>query len=242
MKCIVALVACALLSLGFVHMASASFDPKRVRFINSVQPKDGTKAPNLLFRGNLPVTNGTFPLDTVIATLSNAAQEQGHQFPKQFYFVDLSLLDPLEFKDELVLIEFFKNNPNVGKYINWITVGDLIGPSMVLQPKREKMAKNISAWQPDNLPEKMNMLDNLLEATYDIPRVFYIHCEAGMDRTGEMSGSYYLHALNMTFKDALAIDNSIETRNISIYSQNAFQWYCYYLQYTTEAWRDCTLP
>lgn len=44
--------------------------------------------------------------------------------------------------------------------------------------------------------------------------VIYIHCEAGMDRTGEMSGSYYLHGLNMTFEAALAVDNSVETRNM----------------------------
>ena len=63
-----------------------------------------------------------------------------------------------------------------------------------------------------------------------------------MDRTGEMSGSYYMHSMNMTFHDALAIDNSIETRNISIYSQNAFQWYCYFLQQTRDPWRHCALP
>ena len=28
----------------------------------------------------------------------------------------------------------------------------------------------------------------------------------------------------------------------SIYSQNAFQWYCYFLQYTSQPWRDCSIP
>lgn len=50
----------------------------------------------------------------------------------------------------------------------------------------------------------------------ELPRVIYIHCEAGMDRTGEMSGSYYLHGLNLTFADALAIDNSVESRNMCV--------------------------
>lgn len=54
--------------------------------------------------------------------------------------------------------------------------------------------------------------------------------------------SYYMHAQNMTFQQALAIDVSIEPRNISIESQNAFQWYCYYLSYTSKPWLDCSLP
>jgi hypothetical protein len=28
----------------------------------------------------------------------------------------------------------------------------------------------------------------------------------------------------------------------SIYSQNAFQWYCYFLQSTIQPWQDCTIP
>lgn len=45
----------------------------------------------------------------------------------------------------------------------------------------------------------------------------------------ELSGSYYLYALNWSFPVALNYDDHVEARNISIESQNAFQWYCYYL-------------
>ena len=40
-----------------------------------------------------------------------------------------------------------------------------------------------------------------------------------MDRTGELSGSYYMHGLNMTFHNALAIDDSVETRNMLVASE-----------------------
>jgi protein-tyrosine phosphatase len=68
-----------------------------------------------------------------------------------------------------------------------------------------------------------------------------MHCEVGMDRTGEVSGSYYMYAQNTTFSAALAFDNSLESRNISIYSQNGFQWYCYNLFYTTQPWQQCRI-
>ena len=31
------------------------------------------------------------------------------------------------------------------------------------------------------------------------------------------------------------------TRRSSIYSQNAFQWYCMHLQLTSEPWQDCSI-
>ncbi len=95
-----------------------------------------------------------------------------------------SLLDPFEYKDAKVEIEFFRNNPSLGEYLNWIIVGDLVGPDVIPEPKRRERALNISGWQPDNLPSKMTQIHAMLDATYDIPRVIYMHCEAGMDRTG----------------------------------------------------------
>ncbi len=39
--------------------------------------------------------------------------------------------------------------------------------------------------------------------------------EAGTDRTGEMSGSYYITYLDWSFQTALSYDDHIENRNIS---------------------------
>ncbi len=60
--------------------------------------------------------------------------------------------------------------------------------------------------------------------------VLYIHCEAGEDRTGEVSGSYYMTYLNMTFDQALAIDNGNTNRDIRCMSARELIWYCFYLQ------------
>ena len=38
--------------------------------------------------------------------------------------------------------------------------------------------------------------------------------QAGTDRTGEVSGAYYMRYLNMTFTDALYIDNHVQDRDM----------------------------
>jgi hypothetical protein len=58
----------------------------------------------------------------------------------------------------------------------------------------------------------------MTEPPVTLPQVIYMHCEAGTDRTGEVSGAYYLKWLNMTFPEALHVDNTIQNRNMSKYS------------------------
>ncbi|EGD76008.1 hypothetical protein PTSG_00716 [Salpingoeca rosetta] len=235
---VVAVVLCAWVTLAH----AGSFDPNRLRFIKAVHVPEYNHY-NMLFRGDLPITkNRTFAYDELTTTMRKAAKEAANlTLPSKFYLIDLSLLDPLEFPDQIVEENFFKKNPDLGQYINWLTVGDVVHPDSLGPKLREKMARNLTNWQLDKLPTRMAEIDQFLGVQRDIPHIIYIHCEAGMDRTGEMSGSYYMHALNMTFQHALAIDNSLETRNISIYSQNAFQWYCYFLYYTKDSWRNCKL-
>ena len=68
--------------------------------------------------------------------------------------------------------------------------------------------------------------------------------EKGMDRTGEVSGSYYMAYLDWTFEQSLYYDDhEIENRTINIPNRNAMQWYCYYLQdnsFPNAA--NCSLP
>jgi hypothetical protein len=80
----------------------------------------------------------------------------------------------------------------------------------------------------------MDKMQALLQAFSSVPRVIYSHCEvssnqgaesqqgslsysqAGMDRTGEMSGSYYMRYLNLTLPQALSVDLTVESRNMCV--------------------------
>jgi len=55
---------------------------------------------------------------------------------------------------------------------------------------------------------------DILNQKTDKPTIIYAHCEHGADRTGEFSGSYYIHYKNMTLKQALDLDNKIAGREI----------------------------
>jgi protein-tyrosine phosphatase len=149
----------------------------------------------------------------------------------------------LEVVDTNIEKQFFKQNPNLGSFYHYPIVGDLLAPDSVSSSIRKSMASSLPKWQVDNLPKAMDTLHQLLNTQYEVPTVIYIHCEAGMDRTGEVSGSYYMRYLNWPFQYALSYDNTcIENRNISNFSRNSFQWYCYYLQISQHQNQDCTLP
>lgn len=66
---------------------------------------------------------------------------------------------------------------------------------------RQDLAENF-VWAVDKLPQRTREMKKMLDATYDRPRAFYVHCEAGCDRTGEFCGSYRLENLNFTMADA----------------------------------------
>lgn len=71
--------------------------------------------------------------------------------------------------------------------------------------------------------------------------------QAGEDRTGELSGAYYITYKNMSFAAALTLDDSINPdengRSISCLARNGFQWYCLHLLYTGAYNLDeCVVP
>ena len=68
------------------------------------------------------------------------------------------------------------------------------------------------------------MLNNGTGSSGSTPIVIYVHCEAGEDRTGEISGAYYMQYLKWTFLTALDYDNHIESRHIQNASMHALQW------------------
>mmetsp|Transcript_87431 Transcript_87431/g.131146 ORF Transcript_87431/g.131146 Transcript_87431/m.131146 type:complete len:188 (-) Transcript_87431:9-572(-) len=133
-----------------------------------------------------------------------------------------------------------------GKYVKWPIWGNLMMPDFFDNDTRTEMAIDLPNWQHDKLAEKIPELRQLLYTYNNITTVIYIHCDAGMDRTGEVSGSYYIRYLQWSFHEALYYDdNAIEGvngRNIHVASRNGLQWYCYYLADTNQVPNNCTLP
>jgi len=232
---------CVLLLLAAVE-GSSTFNPSRCKLIDQTTPGAlSSNVTNYLVRGNLPFdSDGNFAWSEINSTLHQMIPGM----PEDYVMLDLSLLNDSEFLENETEKKFFRRNPQLGQYLNWPIWGNVIMPDLVSPDKLAQMASNLSNWQHDNLPDKMTKLRNLLYTDNGVTTVIYIHCDAGMDRTGEVSGSYYMRWLNWTFHEALYYDdNAIEDRNIHVASRNALQWYCYNLVDTQQMPNNnCTLP
>jgi hypothetical protein len=68
-----------------------------------------------------------------------------------------------------------------------------------------------------------------------------MHCWTGLDRTGEVYGSYLMSIRNWTYRRALDFNNLlIEGFPTRTWSRNGLNWYCWYLFHSNGQGGDCT--
>lgn len=195
---------------------------------------------NYLFRGNEPVRGGRFDWNWTVSNLREGAALRNVTLPEKFYLIDFCLLG-IEADDIAAEKKFFDENPSKGLFFNWPILGSPLKPSWFGKSLRKQMATKIEGI--DKLPETVELLQKYLAtSTQDIPVVVLIHCEAGKDRTGEVSGAYYLSGLQWNFKQTNYYDNKCVEgkRDISWFSSNALQWYCWRLYYGGRKELDCS--
>jgi len=227
-----------ILLVTFVVMVySHTFNPSVVHFV------DKSPNGNWLFRGNEPKnTSNVFAIDELYTTLRTVAKaETNYSLPEDFYILDFNL-DGAEIEDTILESKFFEKNPNVGNVTHWLTLGDAFPPEFYTEAERKQKAITLGSWQYDNLPKRVLVLRDYLYSSGPRPLVIYVHCECGIDRTGEIIGSYYMAYRSFpSFKAAWDLDNKIGGRQMLPWSVFALQWYCYYLQYAQNYAVDCSL-
>jgi len=224
------------LTVFFFMASSQSFD--RFKFIDK---DDQTQT--YLFRANELVYNGTLAFDWLVSGIKYAANASGlSNFPDKFFVIDFCLLS-IELTDWTTEEDFFSSNPSLGKFVHEPIIGSITNPMWFSESIRKTLAEDTSSF--DNLPKTISTLVDLLHSTNTMPTAILIHCEAGKDRTGEVSGSYYISQQNVTFNQALYYDDKcVEgSRDIETASMWAFEWYCWYLKWGGDqkyADLDCT--
>jgi hypothetical protein len=183
-----------------------------------------------------------FAYDELKQYMAEEALQQNLTLPSTYYLIDISFLVFVEAPDLEIEQNFFQKRPDLGMMLNFPLMGMCMSPVGIPDAVRAPMAAELNNWTWDKLPNLAPLLRKFLETSRDIPTVIYIHCEAGKDRTGEVSGAYYLQYLKWQFKDAVAFDyNSPPQRQISPDMLNGLQWFCYYLQYQLQYDVDCNL-
>ena len=227
---LITVIAAYLCWIGLV-VNCENFHPDRIRLIDTFQ---GEYYSNYLFRGNMPVIDKKFCYEELIKTLGKVLQTHNFSLPSSYYMLDVSYINsyiPGEKEDFQTEKEFWEANSEKGQLLHWPIVGSLVRP-----PGDVSVIKDIINYYMkstlDRLDVKLPVLHHALSTEHlNVSWFIYTHCEAGVDRTGEVSGAYYMQYLHMTFGDAVKVDNTITNRDMYEDSRNELQWYCYYLKF-----------
>lgn len=209
------------------------FDRHRLHMVDKV-------GPNLLFRGNSPLSKdySKFDYDSIISEMQKVSCKRGIIFPETFVMLDVSLLDPDVYDDQFCLNierEYFKQNPNHGMLLNWIVLGETINPdNMSNKTEMRNMAKDLNQWSHDKVPYLVQMLGEYMNMHNYTPLVIYLHCMAGVDRTGEIAGAYALRYRHANLKSVIKQDTEYNNGHLAPgpHAMNGLLWYNEYLKVT----------
>lgn len=174
----------------------ATFRPDRTRFIDQV-------GDNLLYRGNIPIIDKRFAMNELVESMLSHASRTSAVNPEamtpislsvRYHMVDFSLLNSFGAEGTASRIEdqYFADNPT-GKLIHYQLYKRLF-KGIVLRDVGRRYDEVVSD------------LRQQLLSTSDSPRIIYLHCKAGVDRTGSITAGYAMKYLGYSYKDALAIN------------------------------------
>lgn len=206
-----------------------TIDQSRVHLIDAY-PR-GTGAHNFIFRGNNPTTtvNGTtvFDYDTLVSSMRLAANKECNvTLPSTFRIVDVdleNLSDPGYFVEH----QYWKKNPDKGEVLQWTTLGSAL--DVKVTPNRDSWVKN-GTWaiqgKADQLPERLATLHAALLNATDPPTVFFVHCNAGCDRTGEFIGAYAMSYLKYNITTAMGEASKQCGRTPNFFASESLGWWC----------------
>ena len=239
-------IACLLVICVSLPGCSGKLTSKGVGNVHYVDSKDS----NFLFRGASPL-NEKFPLkfdyDDLTQAMKNATPP-GMRFPEKFFLIDINLLQSENSGDgtnpgdiDRIVAEylFFKNNPSLGAIYVWGMRGTGIkATDPALAGSRDYLARHLDDWLNDELVKRVQSLRDWLETGaigYSTPKktnepvVIYMHCYGGCDRTGELSGAYYLRYLHKSWQEVNDINREMCGRPFGCNNYRAVQWYCCWL-------------
>lgn len=141
-------------------------------------------------------------------TFQQRASEKGIKLPAQFFLIDYSLLNFTEEKDLKVEENFFQGNPSLGKIENW---------PLYVTPLKEIDNKLVVLHQDISNPNTKNT-------------IWYVHCEAGCDRTGIVSAGYRMRFMSESYSNSQALNLQECGRPQNKSSTFLTEQYCEYLK------------
>eukprot|EP01138_Halocafeteria_seosinensis_P003533 gb/GECG01003611.1/.p1 GENE.gb/GECG01003611.1/~~gb/GECG01003611.1/.p1 ORF type:complete len:242 (+),score=26.12 gb/GECG01003611.1/:1-726(+) len=187
---------------------------------------------NWLFRGNFPGgPNGTYAYDELIQFLhKRALDEGGAPLPKNFDLRVVSFDNIFESNFNLEK-RFYQNHPSKANLTIWTLIGGLLPPQFVDNKTREQILEDPDLlFAIDKLPSRLEQAHQWVHGMQDSPLVVYWHCEGGCDRTGEISGAYYVTYQGYNITAAYDKNTKDCGRPENYWSINMLGWYCLYYE------------
>lgn len=206
-----ALRSCTLLVLLALHASSLSLE--RVRLVD--YSNSSSAAAKFLFRGDVPDWtsdnthfkpdgNASFRYDMLLGFFTTRINEKGWEMPPPPYFIiDVNLLSNDSQQERNAIgaeMAFFSSKPSLGVFVSWPIVGTPFNAMSFNESQREEMLRDNFTQildRNDRLAQLLPFLHSALHNnSFPAPRnstVFvYVHCIGGIDRTGEVMGSYVM--------------------------------------------------
>ena len=250
----IVLAACLFVAscVGVFSKQGLDFDAKRVHLIDEING-------SYFFRGNEPLIgngkNRQFAYTELISKINQKLEHAGHEklAPDSFQLVDISLLNSAADEFDLKIERnFFEENPSKGSFIHWPMFGiteivpanetvrtlgkislDLLYPTFLLVHTLTKIDINKVSKHNKKIHKEVKKLHKMLQSSGENntkKTVFYIHCNAGCDRTGEFIAAYRMTINKLSCSEASDKNTGECGRPQNYYSVNGTYWYCRYLR------------
>ena len=133
--------------------------------------------------------------------------------------------------DENAERRYFEKHPEKGRFVWWPTNGTKLD---AYNRSAADAAAKVRQWNSTlrsvvlagSIPCRRGSMRSSGSSKHLVPTTgaldaIYIHCQGGKDRTGEVSGSYYLRHMNITLQEATTLDHNIAGRPIGSGNQRA---------------------
>lgn len=231
MRVVEGCLVCVCMVLMFpAGVVASTFTPSRVHLMDVV-------GNNWLFRGSVPLNaNQTYVWDDLVGTLKTRAEEEGRKYNRTlsdtFALTDVCLLSS-EVSDANAIRSFMDANPALGSYVHWPTLGGVVRPRAIPKEALRRSMAKADVWKLDNIPHKATQLSTWMneQDPEGRTRVYYMHCEAGCDRTGQMAAAYYMGAMRLPLTEAWERDVAECGRAPNNFSVPQIEWYCEWNRY-----------
>ena len=208
------------------------FKPKRLHLVNRI-------GSNYLFRGNFPgIGDGSvreIEIDVWKNTMAAKLKAAGMRVPPKYKIIDISLLSRVvESADISLERNFFQADPSMGNFIYHPILGSLLSPANFSKSFQELIVSE-ELYGVDDLPKLLENIHSILKEPSALPKFVYVHCEAGIDRTGEVMGAYSMQYRKLSYAQAVQENDAVlavsgRSKPISYFSLSAIQWYALYLR------------